>query len=309
MNTLHSFYTIPNYAQLYIMKNIALLFGLLLFCLLSFCFFSKDFINPLIDKLYGNDKDSIFFETSYSAKDSIDVSTIKRNDEAWNAYKTILSGDFSLIEDESYRNHLEATYEYSLKDGGGKCIWRYILMDFNNDGLNELFVQYQPDPYNNQNKDFESASDWFCSGYESGLFYYKDGKVICWDSDTVEANYYWVPLKNGKFLDVALQLPAPYQSINHMDSEFKLITEKAYFSIVIDYKYHGKDFYEWIFKEYNLPEKEGIYYFFQDYKNDSMNGKRVSLSKAQWQQIEKMIDKLLIPESEWNYCSDLNVDR
>lgn len=288
---------------MYIKKNMALLFGLLLSC-----FPFNDIPNQSIDKLDISNKDLIFLETVYSSKVSKNTTRMKKKGEEWIAYKKILSGDFSLIEDESDRNHLQTNYEWSIEEGGGKCIWRYILMDFNNNGTQELFVQYNPDPYNDNNEDFDSASDFYRSGYEGGIFYYKDGKVICLWSDTLDANFYSLPLKGGKLLDVSAGPPVPMQFIGHLDSEYNRITEKEYFSVIIDYEYQDKEFYNWLFEEYNISQ-EGIYYFFQEYKNGQENGKRIRLSKAQWLQIEKRIDKLLIPDSEWNYCSDLNVVR
>ena len=61
----------------------------------------------------------------------------------WNAYPSILSGDFSLITKDDDKSEME--YLYKIDSQNGKCEWKYILMDFNKDGCDELFIQLSPD--------------------------------------------------------------------------------------------------------------------------------------------------------------------
>lgn len=63
------------------------------------------------------------------------------------AYRRLLAGDFSGLEDESERSACEYDYERSLKLGNGKSVWKYVIADLNHDGTKELFIQLRPYPY------------------------------------------------------------------------------------------------------------------------------------------------------------------
>lgn len=61
--------------------------------------------------------------------------------------------------------------------------YEYIYMDLDGDGMTELLIQMkdEPDAYN-------------------GVFHYEDGKLYCWNSDSVEMSSYSYPLQDGSMV-------------------------------------------------------------------------------------------------------------
>lgn len=226
---------------------------------------------------------------SFLLKETEHVPINKKNNKEWEAYKTILSGDFSLIEDEDMRSHVKYMYQTSMDEETGTCKWRYILMDTNEDGVNELFVQYSP------------------FGHESGFFCYKNGKVVCVFSDTVEMRAYTLPLKIGKLMHVSYgyNTSRSIANIDLMDPMYNWNIEKRYLSIDVDYEIQDRDYYNMFLGSYYLPE-EGTYYFYEEIGEDGMMGEPYSLTIGEWERSMEVIESLLIPDEDWEYCSEQN---
>lgn len=225
----------------------------------------------------------VFLLSSYYYKS---VPSKEANNIEWEAFKTILSGDFSLIEDIEYRKHLETIYSWSIEDG--KCTWKYILMDFNEDGINELFIQ-------------------FSSECDSALFQYVEGEVKCVYIDRVEATCFILPLKDGRLLEEYNYWTAPSKTIYNFDNEFNIMVQECYFYINLDgyesYK-DMKDYFDEMINKYSIAEKEGTHYLLQKYEGGKPFGNAVHLSEEEWQQAQTHINELLISDSEWKNCLD-----
>ena len=102
-----------------------------------------------------------------------DMGAIPMNEaggEEWEAYKTMLEGDFSIVEDKDWLS-LQRNYEWELQEYGGRCRWSYLLMDLDQDGVQELVI------------DAFSALD----RYErTACFRYEDGHVKMWGDHGLE---------------------------------------------------------------------------------------------------------------------------
>lgn len=200
-------------------------------------------------------------ETGETEEEMAEEPVTGEDNEEWAAYKALLTGDFSGIENMDNRM----------------------------------------DPYNDNNPEFES-DDFFRTGYEGALVSYQEGNPILLWSDTLDANYYQLPLKNGKFLDIAASEPVPSKSIFRLGTEFEYIYEKQYTLLTIDYDEYSKSRYDGWLDNYGVSE-EGEYYFYQDYYGDGqMRGGIIRLSEEEWKQRKDVIDDLLIPKSEWKSC-------
>lgn len=199
----------------------------------------------------------------------------------WKAYRSILSGDFSLINDDDYKSEME--YLYKIDTQNEKCEWKYIFMDFNNDGVDELFIQLTPD-------------------HDSALFGCEDGNIECIYIDDLEINCFAQPLKGGKLLETYNYWIAPTKTVFEVNAEFNFVNPKQYFSInVDDYKYFMENYGD-ILDQYPLITKEGEYYFQEIY------GKTTELSKEDWERIQKDINEQIVSDSEWKNCSELRTN-
>ncbi len=196
----------------------------------------------------------------------------------WKAYRSILTGDFTLINKDDDKSEME--YIYKIDSQNGKCEWKYILMDFNKDGCDELFIQLSPD-------------------HDSALFSYKDGKIKCIYIDDIEMNCFTEPLKGGKLLETYDHAIAPNKTIFELGSEFSYINAKLYTSMTVDNYENYKENYSVIMDQYPSIVKEGVYYF------QEIGGKATELPKKDWEQIQKDISEKIIPDSEWKDCSDI----
>ncbi|NLL04684.1 MAG: hypothetical protein GX270_02585 [Clostridiaceae bacterium] len=202
------------------------------------------------------------------------------NDE-WKAYRSILSGNFTLINEDNCKSEMEHLYKMDFKNG--KCEWKYILMDFNKDGRDELFIQLSPD-------------------YDAALFQYEDGNIGCIGIDDTEKNCFKQPLKGGRLIETYYYNGAVTKTIFEYDSEFKMVNPKHYFSInVDDYEYYKNNRSE-IINEYPIITKEGVYYF------QNIDGKKTDLSKEDWERIQKDIDEQIVSDSEWKDCSEFSAN-
>ena len=199
----------------------------------------------------------------------------------WKAYRSILSGNFKLINEDDCKSEMEHLYKRNSQNG--KCEWKYILMDFNKDGNDELFIQLNPD-------------------YDSALFCYKDGNIECISIDDTGKNSFMQPLKGGKSLVTSYYGGYLTKIISEYDSEFKRVNLKQYYSITVDdyeyYKEHSGD----VINRHPIITKEGVYYF------QEIEGKETNLSKEDWERIQKDIDEQIVSDSEWRDCSQLSAN-
>lgn len=208
----------------------------------------------------------------------LEAKTNQDGNDEWKAYRSILSGNFTLINEDDYKS--EMAYLYKMDSQNGKCEWKYILMDFNKDGSDELFIQLTPD-------------------HDSALFHYEDGKIKCIYIDDLEMNCFTQPLKGGKLLETYNYWIAPTKTIFELDSEFGRVNQKRYLSITVDdYEYYKENYGE-IINQYPVITKEGVYYF------QEIDGKVTELSKEDWERIQKDIDEQIVSDSEWKNCSEL----
>ncbi len=90
------------------------------------------------------------------------------------AYSDFMSGDRALLE----TTQGDVWWIPDFKDDIFE--YEYTYMDLNKDGIVELIVQMVDDP----------------SGYNA-VFHYEDGKLICWNSDSMEGSCRDYPLRNG----------------------------------------------------------------------------------------------------------------
>lgn len=201
--------------------------------------------------------------------------------EEWEAYKTMLRGDFSLVEDEGWAN-LQWCYEANLESGAGTCDWNYFLMDFNQDGSQELCIRLYPDGVNN-----------------TALFRYEDGHIKLWGEsyNSADGHGYELPLRNGKMLSGYWYQNDQIRWIGRLDEDFYMIRERSYSSGMLTEEESNPS--------NELREEEGIpYYSFQDYYNDGQPcGAAIDLTEEEWTKVEAMIEELMIPEDAWKSCS------
>lgn len=184
----------------------------------------------------------------------------------WKAYRSILSGNFTLINEDDFKSNMENLYKRGSKNG--KCEWKYILMDFNKDGRDELFIQLTSD-------------------HDSALFRYADGKIKCIGIDNAEKNCFSQPLKGGRLLETYYYNGNLSKTIVEYDSEFKPVNQKDYYSITVDdYEYYKNNRSD-IINEYPIITKEGVYYF------QNIDGKKTDLSKEDWERIQKILTNRL----------------
>ncbi len=90
------------------------------------------------------------------------------------AYSDFMSGDRALLE----TTQGDVWWIPDFKDDIFE--YEYTYMDLNKDGIVELIVQMVDDP----------------SGYNA-VFHYEDGKLFCWNSDSMEGSCRDYPLRNG----------------------------------------------------------------------------------------------------------------
>ncbi|MGL5437534.1 MAG: hypothetical protein ACRDBO_19470 [Lachnospiraceae bacterium] len=207
----------------------------------------------------------------------------------WEAFKTILSGNFTLIEDKEDRQMFQRRYRNNVKDYG-ECTWRYILLDFNQDGIKDLFIQ-----------------DDSVVGSDSALLYYSDGKVICAYSDTSDYHDFYVPFKDGRILYIYDYSVTTNEYIEIVNSDFTFTTEKDYLTIRIDHSLYEESYYDRFSSNYDAITGEGEYYFVREYNDVTGLGPEVNMTDKARLEVELMIDELLIPENEWRYCSDSSI--
>lgn len=96
------------------------------------------------------------------------------NKDAATVFAKFLAGDRTYFE----KRQEETWY---IPDFGNDSIdYEYTYLDLDADNVDEFLIQTVGDP----------------SGY-NGVFHYEDGKIYCWNSDSVEMTCYDYPLKDG----------------------------------------------------------------------------------------------------------------
>lgn len=107
---------------------------------------------------------------------SLDVEqeVVSSEELAITAYSSFLSGDRTLLDEtQSERWYIPSFQDILMK-------YEYTYLDLDEDGISELLVQLVDDP----------------CGYNA-VFHFEDGRIFCWNSDTVEMSCRDYPLKNG----------------------------------------------------------------------------------------------------------------
>ena len=196
----------------------------------------------------------------------------------WELYRSMMEGDFSLVEDERWGG-LQGRYEDDLERDGGRCSWSYLLMDFDEEGTKELMIRTSSDLVN-----------------ATAYFRYEDGHIKMWEGSymSADAHYHTVPLINGRILGVEWYQGNRAWWITRPDPQH-------WGSWEIREKFYSKT--EWTGSE-ELKEGDAGYHQFQDYYHDGrLCGPLMDLSPEEWEQIEEMVEGLLIPEEAWKPCS------
>lgn len=229
--------------------------------------------------LFGNGEEQGVFSGKtqpprYLLEETAALPVNEETGEEWEMYKSMMEGDFSLVEDERW-SILQSNYEDALEREGGRCNWSYLLMDFDQDGTKELVLRCDPDRVNT-----------------TAYFHYKDGHITMWEGGYMSADphYYTVPLSNGRILGVDWYQDNKTWWIMRPDQQpwgFGTTKEKLY-------------------SKGSLEREEGEkeYCKFQDYYHDGkLCGSLVDLLPEEWKQVEDMVEGLLVPEEAWKPCS------
>ena len=132
---------------------------------------SSDDSLPLDGSLSPNE--SLSPDGSLSSDDSLSSDESSPEELARAAYSSLLSGDTSLLDDEQLRKWgLEGWFDFLQ--------YEYTYLDLDKDGIDELLIQLENDPYS-------------CNA----VFHYADGKLFCWNVDMVEMTSGDYPLQGG----------------------------------------------------------------------------------------------------------------
>ncbi len=203
--------------------------------------------------------------------------------EEWEAYRTILEGDFSIVEDKDWLS-LQRNYEREIQEHDGRCRWSYLLMDLNQDGVQELVI------------DAFSALD----RYErTACFRYEDGHVKMWGDYGLEyPRSEVVLLANGKIL-YTFNYHEWSRWIERLDPQCRRIRERGYISGMV-----AEGPYDQGEGSPGDQTGEEVYRHFQDYYLGGEScGAPIDLSPEEWERIEEMIEELAIPAEAWRPCS------
>ena len=219
-----------------------------------------------------------------------DMGAIPMNEaggEEWEAYKAMLEGDFSLVEDGRWTS-LQRDYARDIESHNGSCSWSYLLMDVDRDGVRELVLRLDPDV---------DGSD------SMAYLHYADGHIKMWGRSYGAGLHYWyeVPLVNGKVLSVYRYQEKDEEQmwISRLDPQCQMMTERGYCTgTVTDGQDDGG-------QDRSDGQTEGrAYHQYWDYHHDgAFCGGPIDLSVEGWQQVEAMLGELSIPEGAWQPCS------
>lgn len=175
-------------------------------------------------------------------------------------YQSILEGDFSSIKDQDAKRNMEYLYSATLPNDNS--VWQYLIHDFNNDGVDDLYIK---------------LSD----TYDSALFTYEDSSVKWIYIDALEMNCYRFPLKDGRFVEVYEYWTAPTTKVFEFDSDFNWVnisqytkTEQADIILKLNEEYGIKE-------EYSSDQKYR-YYMSTEYEKRAMD-------ETEWSQFEEYV--------------------
>ncbi len=220
----------------------------------------------------------------YGLRDRDILPVNEEKGQEWEAYKAMMEGDFSVVEGEQWVR-LQSDYEDELESNDGICGWSYFLMDFNQDGVNELVLRVYPRGVNN--------TPFFC---------YEDGHIRMWGSyGSADSHGYRVPLANGKVLSVDWYQNNREWRVSRVDPECRQIGEQYYRTWESREESDGGE------GEPTFPDDEGkrerFFDFLDCYHNGEGCGDPISLTEEEWGQIEDEINGLMIPEDVWKPCN------
>lgn len=263
----------------------------------------------------------VFKEEEWDYLDGADLGTAgpETGDggEARQAYRRLLSGNFAMVRDMNGWSRLYSRYDESLDQDTGRCRWKYVLKDFNGDGVEDLFVRYDPDSQDYTYVDYAHA------GGGIACFTCLDGEVTWWEFDVRGERY--VPLQDGRVIFWSAGRATSTMMIGRLDQNFDFVPEKIYEKLLVEFDdYLDKEWYEtyvfgqdqWELYEfcerfYQFPsdvEREGEYYFSQDC-DGGRTGELTRLSGEQWSQWTDCVMDLMIPDSQWQPASVFMPDR
>ena len=211
------------------------------------------------------------------------MNNIEMNHKIWNTYEKLLKGDFSLITNEEDKDYVERVFQYRFKERGTYG-WKYVFMDFNNDGIDELYIMLDEER-------------------NSLIFTCADECIKLVESDPLQATNIVVPIRNNKLLEIYNTYYYPTKTIYQLDSEFNIVIQKHYTAVNVDDYYSER--FENIADNFPVITEEGTYYFYQKYEDGVPVDEPLHLSEEEWFKEMDEIEKSMIPDDEWNYCADL----
>lgn len=208
----------------------------------------------------------------------------KEEGEAWEAFRRVLNGDFTLIADVETRYLLSNAY-WENHSEHGTCTWQYVLLQ---------------DTYKRQSL-FIS-----CDTYFSALLYYDAGKLICAALDDTDFHDFFLPLQDGRLLYVYHYYPTIDELIMRIDADFDYVTEREYYTVYIDYDLYEAhedpdSRYSDFANHYDVVTGVGEYYFVTEYENETALEKAAISLQERWE-IERRLDGLLVPDYAWKTC-------
>ena len=242
--------------------------------------------------LFGEEGDQGYFPGGevpprYLLEDMEALTMGRESGEEWEAYKTMLEGDFSIVEDIDWLS-LQRNYEWELQEYGGRCRWSYLLMDLDQDGVQELVI------------DAFSALDRY---EKTACFRYEDGHVKMWGDYGIEdPRTQKVLLANGKILST-YDHHGRSRWIERLGPQCQEISEWGYVIGMIT---------EGPYDQGQGSPGDGtggtVYHHFHDYYHDGEAcGAPIDLSPEEWEQVEEMIEEMIeelaIPAEAWRPCS------
>lgn len=214
------------------------------------------------------------------------------------AYLRLLSGDFSMAAEEDENMELLAgLYENDSFYKHNGEIWTWVMIDLTDDGIKELFIRMNDVPW-------------------TAIVHYEDGKLFCWDIDTVDASGYLQPLENGQLLNIYTSYGGQSGDWeNYSVEEFTDQGEKKrlehYIVLTVDWEepldYH-KERTKNGDKNLDLPPitEYGTYYIRPE--GEPEDRKYVFLNVQEKRRLEEILGKRL-EDSEWHSLYQNNIDK
>lgn len=221
----------------------------------------------------------------------------------WAFYQRLLSGEYQWF-DAASQSRFHSRYMASLDETTGRSNLKYILMDFNGDGSQDLFIQYDSSPANYTTADFSYENVSRCIGF----FSYADGKPYGWISDGA-TGVRFIPLRNGQMIHMEGYAVTEdlYLGVSHSRYSGLSEIEKAYHLVYVDLShedyFYDRNWYENSYGKDRVFHQGETLHFVQEYMDDHPAGGQKELSEEEWAAVEEMIGELLIPDSEWKPAS------